>query len=167
MNVIVPPRDTFRQGHLIGDRHITNTFSYLTQLKKHYDWRQKRTHKHGVQHITILEETITETIQNPNHITLNTNTPTRLPVGPHQQLISQDISAIDSSLLRLTIWKIETKQHADHMPISTAFNTKMHYKIHQLPKHTQTTAKQTVKTLKNKVEQTLTNTTKHRRTRRK
>ena len=39
-----------------------------------------------------IGDLIADIIQNSNHITLSTNTLTRLPTGPHQQPASPDIT---------------------------------------------------------------------------
>ena len=89
-NIYIPHRDTTSQDYHTEDKDITNTFTHLIQLKNnrvtgdiiliaHWkSWHSLYTEERG--------DPIADINQNTNHITLNTNITTKLPVGPHQQL---------------------------------------------------------------------------------
>ena len=99
-NIYIPPRDTTREDHPTEDQDITNTFTHLTQLKNNIGTGDINAHSQiwYSPYNNHRGDLIADIIQSSNYITLNTNTPTRLPVGSHQQPTSPDITAIDSSL---------------------------------------------------------------------
>ena len=69
-------------------------------------------------------ELISETLSNSNHITLNTDTPTRVPNNAHQQPISPDITTISYSLYTRTTWKTTHTLNSDHRPILLTIETR-------------------------------------------
>ena len=69
------------------------------------------------------QQLISETLSNSNHITLNTDTPTRVPNNAHQQPTSPDITTISSSLYNRTTWKTIHALNSDHLPILLTIQT--------------------------------------------
>ena len=76
-------------------------------------------------------ELISETLYNSNHITLNTDTPTRVPNNAHQQPTSPDITTISSSLYNRTTWKTIHALNSDHLPILLTIQTDNKHTIQQ------------------------------------
>ena len=93
--------------------------------KKIFDWEW---HSPTKDHRGIL---IADIIANSNQITLNTNTPTRIPPLANQQPISPDITTITNSLQRNTDWTTKQALSTDHLPILITYKTKTNYIIQQ------------------------------------
>ena len=72
---------------------------------------------------------ISNIISNSEHITLNTDTPTRVPHTTLQQAISPDITTIFTTLYNRTIWHTIHALNSDHLPIMTTINTGTNYKL--------------------------------------
>ena len=71
---------------------------------------------------------ITDILSNSDHITLNTNTPTRVPNTTHQQTSSPDITTVSNTPYNRTSW---TSQHALSLPKITTINIRHDYKPQQ------------------------------------
>ena len=72
---------------------------------------------------------IADVISTSDHITLNTNTQTRVPNTTLQQTSSPDITTVSNTLYNRTWW---TTQHAlslDHLPIITTINIRHNYRL--------------------------------------
>ena len=61
-------------------------------------------------------------INNSDHITLNTNTPTRVPNTTLQQTSSPDITTVSNTLYNRTSWTTQHALSSDHLPIITTIN---------------------------------------------
>ena len=74
---------------------------------------------------------IANVISNSDHITLSTNTATRVPNTTLQQTSSPAITTVSNTLYKQTLW---TSQHAlssDHLPISTTINIRHDYRLQE------------------------------------
>ena len=74
---------------------------------------------------------IADVISTSDHITLNTNTPTRVSNTTLQQTSSPDITTVSNTLYNRTS---RTTQHAlstDHLPIITTINIRHDYRLQQ------------------------------------
>ena len=65
---------------------------------------------------------IADVISNSDHITLNTNTPTRVPNTTLQQTSSPDITTVSNTLYNRTSWTTQHALSSDHLPIITTIN---------------------------------------------
>ena len=65
---------------------------------------------------------IADVISNSDHITLNTNTPTRVPNTTLQQTSSPDITTVSNTLYNRTSWTTQHALSSDHLPIITIIN---------------------------------------------
>ena len=74
---------------------------------------------------------IAEVISNSDHITLNTNTPTRVPNTTLQQTSSPDISTVCNTLYNRTSWTTQHTLSSDHLPIITTINIRHDYRLQQ------------------------------------
>ena len=131
-NIYIPPRDSTSTHYKSSDtdiqhciHHITNkAHSVLTgDVNVHATVWHSYTDNHRGQ-------VIADVISNSDHITLNTNTPTRVPNTILQQT-SPDITTVSNTLYNRTLW---TTQHAllsDHLPIITTINIRHDYKLQQ------------------------------------
>ena len=111
--------------HGTEDTDITNTFTHLTNIDNHLITENINAHSHQwhsptEDHRGIL---IADIIANSNQITLNTNTPTRIPPHLNQQPISPDITTIKNTLQRNTDWVTMQALSSDHLPILITYKT--------------------------------------------
>ena len=83
---------------------------------------------------------ITDVISNSDHITLNTNTPTRVPNTILQQTSSTDITTVSNILYNRTSWTTQHALSSDHLPIITTISIRHDY-ILQQNRHTFTNYK--------------------------
>ena len=76
--------------------------------------------------------TLMTTLQmNSDHITLNTNTPTRVPNTTLQQTSSPDITTVSNTLYNQTSWTTQHAKSSDHLPIITTINIRHDYRLQQ------------------------------------
>ena len=118
-NIYIPPRDTTNPNHATEDTDITNTFTHLTSIDNHLITGDINAHSHQWQSPTEDHRgsLIADIIANSNKITLNTNTPTRIPPHANQQPTSPDITTITNTLQRNTDWTTMQALSSDHLPI--------------------------------------------------
>ena len=74
---------------------------------------------------------IADVISNSDHITLNTNTPTRVPNTTLQQTSSPDITTVSNTLYNRTSWTTLHALSSDHLPIITTINIRHDYRLQQ------------------------------------
>ena len=70
-------------------------------------------------------------ISNSDHITLNTNTSTRVPNTTLQQTSSPDITTVSNTLYNRTSWTTQHALSSDHLPIITTINIRNDYRLQQ------------------------------------
>ena len=74
---------------------------------------------------------IADVISNSDHMTLNTNTPTRVPNTTLQQTSSPDITTVSNTLYNRTSWTTQHALSSDHLPIITTINIRHDYRLQQ------------------------------------
>ena len=74
---------------------------------------------------------IADLLGNSDHITLNTNTHTRLPFTANQRPTSPDITSITTNLYNRTHWETLNALNSDHLPILTTINTRTNFRLQQ------------------------------------
>ena len=74
---------------------------------------------------------IADVISNSDHITLNTNTPTRVPNTTLQQTSSPVITTVSNTLYNRTSWTTQHALSSDHLPIITTINIRHDYRLQQ------------------------------------
>ena len=74
---------------------------------------------------------IADVFQNSDHITLNTNTPTRVPNTTLQQTSSPDITTVSNTLYNRTSWTTQYPLSSDHLLIITTINIRHDYRLQQ------------------------------------
>ena len=74
---------------------------------------------------------IADVISNSDHITLNTNTPTRVPNTTLQQISSPDITTVSNALYTRTSRITQDALSLDHLPIITTINIQHDYRLQQ------------------------------------
>jgi hypothetical protein len=129
-NIYIHPRTSTTASE---DTDITNCFQHLTTIPNTIitadaNAHSSLWHSHTTDHRGSLIEDI---IQNSNHICLNTDTPTRLPLASNQKNTSPDITTISNNLLAHTTWTTKTALSSDHLPIIITINTKTNFRLIQ------------------------------------
>ena len=130
-NIFIPPRDTTSTHYKTADTDIQHCIQYITNIPHSVltgDVNAHSTlwHSYTDDHRGQL---IADVINNSDHITLNTNTPTRVPNTTLQQTSSPDITTVSNTLYNRTSW---TPQHAlssDHLSIITTINIRHDYRL--------------------------------------
>ena len=74
---------------------------------------------------------IADVISNSDHITLNINTPIRVPNTTLQQTSSPDITTVSNTLYNRTSWTTQHALSSDHLPIITTINIRHDYRLQQ------------------------------------
>ena len=72
---------------------------------------------------------IADVISNSNYITLNTNTPIRVPNTTLQQTSSPDITTVSNTRYNRTSCTTQHALSSDHLPIITTINTRHDYRL--------------------------------------
>ena len=75
---------------------------------------------------------IADVISNSDHITLNTNTPTRVPNTTLQQTYSPDITTVSNTLYNRASWTTQLSSLSSYqLPIITTINIRHDYRLQQ------------------------------------
>ena len=77
---------------------------------------------------------IAAVISNSDRISLNTNTPTRVPNTTLQQTSSPDMTTVSNTLDNRTSWSTQHALSSDHLPIITTLNIRHDYRLQQNPR---------------------------------
>ena len=86
---------------------------------------------------------IADVLNNSDHITLNTDTPTRVPNTTLQQPPSLDITTVSNTLYNRTSWTTKHALSSDHLPIITTIHIRDDFILRKNDSHSQTTRKPT------------------------
>ena len=132
-NIYIPPRDTTSTHYKTADTDIQHYIEYITNIPNSVltcDVNAHSTlwHSYTDDHRGQL---IADVISNSDHITLNTNTPTRVPNTTLQQTSSPDITTVSNTLYNRTSWTTQHALSSDHLPIITTINIRHDYRLQQ------------------------------------
>ena len=132
-NIYIPPRDTTSTHYKTADMDIQHCIQYITVIPHSVltgDVNAHPTlwHSYTDDHRGQL---ISDVISNSDHITLNTNTPTRVPNTTLQQTSSPDITTVSNTLYNRTSWTTQHALSSDHLPIITTINIRHDYRLQQ------------------------------------
>ena len=129
-NMYIAPRDTQNPNHENLDVDITNCLNHVLATDStiltgdfnahHHQWYSPTTDHRGL--------LISDLLDNSNHITLNLDTPTRLPTTTNQQPTSPDITTSTDDINRFITWTTLNKMSSDHLPIKITFNTRSNFR---------------------------------------
>ena len=137
-NIYIPPRDTTSTHYKTADTDIQHCIQYITNIPHSFltgDVNAHSTfwHSYTDDHRGQL---IADVISNSDHITLNTNTPTRVPNTTLQQTSSPDITTVSNTLYNRTSWTTQHALSSDHLPIITTINIRHDYRLQTTTKPT-------------------------------
>ena len=132
-NIYIPPRDTTSTHYKTADIDIQHCMQYIMNIPPSVltgDANAHSTlwHSYTDDHRGQL---IADVISNSDHITLNTNTPTRVPNTTLQQTSSPDITTVSNTLYNRTSWTTQHALSSDHLPIITTINIRHDYRLQQ------------------------------------
>ena len=132
-NIYIPPRDTTSTHYKTADTDIQHCIQYITNIPHSVltgDVNAHSTlwHSYTDDHRGQL---IADVISNSDHITLNTNTPTRVPNTTLQHTSSPDITTVSNTLYNRTSWTTQHALSSDHLPIITTINIRHDYRLQQ------------------------------------
>ena len=131
-----PPRDTTSTHYKTADTDIQHCIQYITNIphsvligdvNAHSTLWHSYTDDHRGQQIA-------DVIRNSDHITLNTNTRTRVPNTTLQQTSLPDITTVSNTLYNSISWKTQhalSSDHLPHLPIITTTNIRHDYRLQQ------------------------------------
>ena len=130
-NIYILPRDTTSTHYKTADTDIQHCIQYITNIPHSVltgDVNAHSTlwHSYTDDHRGQL---IADVISNSDHITLNTNTPTRVPNTTLQQTSSPDITTVSNTLYNRTSWTTQHALSSDHLPIITTINIRHDYRL--------------------------------------
>ena len=132
-NIYIPPRDTTSTHYRTADTDIQHCIQYITNIphsvltgdvNAHSTLWHSYTDDHRGQLIAYV-------ISNSDHITLNTNTPTRVRNTTLQQTSSPDITTVSNTLYNRTSGTTQHALSSDHLPIITTINIRHDYGLQQ------------------------------------
>ena len=134
-NLYIPPRDSTSTHYKTADTDIQHCIQYITNiphsiLTGDVNAYSNLWHSYTDDHRGQL---IADVVSNSDHITLNTNTPTRVPNSTLQQTSSPDITTVSNTLYNRTSWTTQHALSSDHLPIITAINIRHDYRLSLRP----------------------------------
>ena len=128
-NIYVPPRDTTSKHYKTADTDIQHCIQYITNIPHSFLTGYVKAHT-TIWHSYTDDhrgQLIADVISNSDHITLNTNTPTRVTNTTLQQRSSPDITTVSNTLYNRTSWTTQYALPSDHLPIITTINIRHDY----------------------------------------
>ena len=132
-NIYIPPRDSTSTHYKTAETDIQHCIQHITYIPHSVITRDVNAHSTLWHSCTDDHrgQLIANVISNSDHITLNTNTPTRAPNTTLQQASSPDITTVSNTLYNRTSWKIQHALSSDHLPIITTINIRHDYRLQQ------------------------------------
>ena len=130
-NVYIPPRDSTSTHHKTADKDIQHCIQHTTTiphsvLTGDVNAHSSLWHSYTDDHRAQL---IAEVIRNSDHISLNTDTPTRVPNTAFQQTSSPDITTVSNILYNRTSWQTHHALSSSHLPIMTTINIRHNFRL--------------------------------------
>ena len=124
VNIYIPPRYSTSMHYKTADKDIHHCIQYITNIPHSFfigdvNGHSTLWHSYTDDHRGQL---IADVISNSDHITLNINTPTRVPNTTLQQTSSPDITTVSNTLYNRTWWTTQHALSSDHLPIIATIN---------------------------------------------
>jgi hypothetical protein len=123
-NIYIPPRSSCTHDTTHDTQSITSLLHQITNSNKNIILADANAHSkqwHST-HNDTRGTNIGNTIDNTDHIIINTNSHTRIPTAGNQHPSSPDITIIPNTLFNHTNWKTQTALSSDHLPIIITIN---------------------------------------------
>ena len=130
-NVYIPPRDSTSTHYKTAEKDIQHCIQHITTISHsvltgNVNAHSSLWHSYTDDHRGQL---IAEVISNSDHISLNTDTPTRVPNTAFQQTSSPDITTVSNTLYNRTSWQTHHALSSDHLPIMTTINIRHNFRL--------------------------------------
>ena len=115
----IPPRDSTSTHYKSDDKDIQHCIQHITTIPHSVLTGDVNAHSSLWHSYTDdqREQLIAEVISNSDYISLNTDTPTRVPNTAFQQTSSPDITTVSNTLYNRTSWQTQHALSSDHLPI--------------------------------------------------
>ena len=132
-NIYIHPRDSTSTHYKTAGTDIQHCIQYITNIPYSFltgdvNAHSTRWHLYTDDHRGQL---IADGISYSDHITLNTNIPTRVPNTTLQQTSSPDITTVSNTLYNRTSWTTQHALSSDHLPIITTIKIRHNYRLQQ------------------------------------
>ena len=123
-NIYKPPRDSTSTHYKTADTDIQHCIQYITNIPHSVLTGYENAHSTLWHSYTdgYRGQIIAGVISNSDHITLNTNTPTRVSNTTLQQISSPDTTTVSNTLYNRTSWTTQHVLSSDHLPIITTIH---------------------------------------------
>ena len=133
VNIYIPLRDSTFTQYKTTNTDIQLCIQDITNIPHSVLTRDVNAHStvwhsHTDDHRGQL---IADVISNSDHITLNTNTPTRVPNTTLQQTYSPDITTVSKTLYNRSSWTTQHALSSDHLPIIIIIHIQHDYRLQQ------------------------------------
>ena len=144
-NIYISPQDSTSTHYKTADTDIQHCIQYITNIPDSVFTGDENAHStlwhsYNDDHRGQL---MADVISNSDHITLNTNTPTRVASTTLQQTSSSDITTVSNALYNWTSWTTQHALSSDHLTIITTINIRRDYRLQQSRRTSPTTRKLT------------------------
>ena len=131
-NIDIPPPDSTSTHYKTAGTDIQPCIQYVTNIPHSVLTGDVNAHSTDTDTDDHRgQQLIADVISNSDHITLNTNTPSRLPNTTPQQTSSPDITTVSNPLYNRTSWTTQHALSSDHLPIITTINIRHDYILQQ------------------------------------
>ena len=130
-NIYIPPRDTTSKPYKTADTDIQHCIQYIMNIPNSVLTGDVNAHS-TLWHSSTDDhrgQLIADVISNSDHITLNTNTTTRVLNTTLQQTSSPDITTVSNTLYNRTSWTTQHALSSDHLPITATINIQHDYRL--------------------------------------
>ena len=130
-NVYIPPRDSTSTHYKTADKDIQHCIQHITTIPHSVLTGDVNAHSSLWHSYTDYHrgQLIAEVISNSDHISLNIDTPTRVPYTAFQQTSSPDITTVSNTLYNRTSWQTHHALSSDHLPIMTTINIPHNFRL--------------------------------------
>ena len=132
-SIYIPPRDSTSTHYQTADTDIQHFIQNITNIPHSVLTGDVNAHSTSWQsyYDDHRGKLIAGVMSNSDRITLNTNTPTRVPNTTLQQTSSPDISSVSNTLYSRTSGTTQRALSSDHLPIITTINIQHDYRLQQ------------------------------------
>ena len=132
-NIYIRSRDTTSTQYKTADTDIQHCIQYTTNIPHSVLTGDVNAHS-TLWHMYTDDhrgQLIVDVISTSDHITLNTNTPTRVSNTTLQQTSSPDITTVSNTLYNRTSWTTQQVLSSYHLPIISTINIRHDHRLQQ------------------------------------
>ena len=132
-NIYIPSRDSTSTHYKTADTDIQHCILLITIIPHSVLIGDVNVHSNLWHSYTEDQrgQQIADVISNSDHMTLNTNTPPRVPNTTPQKIFSTNITTVSNTLYNQISWTTKHALSSDHLPIITTINIRHDYRLQQ------------------------------------